>query len=85
MNKKTIIGLVSALIGTAAMGQGKTSPSVAIPTSSNTTVFVRPFCRFGLQFLITTVSNSSNGNSVVSTIQVIGKDGTPMTCTEDPK
>lgn len=69
------------------VAQGKVTGSTAIPTSSEATVFVRPFCKFGLQFVVVTVMKESNhnGSGGVSVTQVTGKDGKPLLCEEDSK
>lgn len=65
----------------------KQATSLAVPTTTEATVYVRPFCKFGLQFLASSVSktNNSNGAGGVAIVQVLGRDGKPLPCSEDVK
>lgn len=83
---------ISAAVLVVAMpsfSQTATGTSVAktIGTNTTTTVFVRGFCKFGLQFIASSLSktDTSNGGGGVAVTQVIGKDGKPMSCEEDVK
>lgn len=77
--------VISLLPSVAAVAQIKPSQTAVIKTSNSAAVFVKPFCRFSLQFLASTVSKDSNhaGSGGVAITQVMGKDGKPMPCTED--
>lgn len=76
---------LSLFIGPAVFAQGRTSTSIGVQTSTTATVFVRPFCKFELQFLASSVtkSDTASGGGGVAIVQVFGADGKPMRCAED--
>jgi hypothetical protein len=82
-NILTLAATATLLINSSNIAaQGKTAAiSIEVPTSRGSTVLVRPFCKFGLQFL----ASSLAGGNGVAIVQVIGTDGKPMPCAEDIK
>ena len=89
MKTTTIAGsaLLFCALVSSVQAQVKATGATAIPTSIDATVFVRPFCEFGLQFVATTVDkkSTSNGAGGVAVVQVLGKDGKPLPCEKDSK
>jgi hypothetical protein len=75
------------LIAFPVFGQVRPATSLKVQTSTDANVFVRSFCKLGLQFIATSLSKESNGNGSggLAVIQVIGRDGKPMPCEEDSK
>jgi hypothetical protein len=61
--------------------------STQVPTSTVATVFVRPVCQFGMQFLVASLSkpSMSAGSGGVTLVQVFGKDGKPTPCHDAEK
>lgn len=96
MKTKYLIGLIAASLAGSVFAETKPSfayekPAIAsavtVATSTTSAVLVRPFCRFGLQFLASTLdkSNTTNGSGGTSIIQVFADSGRPMPCKEDIK
>lgn len=75
--------LAALLLPTLAMAQSQT-----VPTTTETKAFVRPFCMFGMQFIVTTIENrhSNAASSGVAVVQVMESAGNnkfppqPMKC-----
>jgi hypothetical protein len=82
MLKKSIVA--ATLVAVSCLSLGGTS---SVQTSNDAITFVRPFCQLGMQFLVASLSKNSNANGSggLAVVQVLGKDGKPMTCVEDAR
>jgi len=76
-----------AVIALLAICGASISGTAVVKTSTNSTVFARPFCQLGMQFMAASLAkgDTSNGSGGISLIQVLGKDGLPMPCVEDAR
>jgi len=81
---KNLIFFIILISSLPVISQTRPSASVAIQTSTDATVFTHGFCKFGMQFIATSLSKPSNsyGTGGLAVIQVIGKEGNPMLCEE---
>jgi hypothetical protein len=82
MKTKPVVALIAVagvFLAGSVLAQVVTGTKLEVHTSPHSTIHVRPFCKFGLQFL---ASSGGGGSSVV---QVIGLNGKPIQCAEDGK
>jgi hypothetical protein len=61
--------------------------TTVVKANDMTWVYITPVCKFGLQFIVSTQDKRSSGaaSAGLVLIQVLGKDGKPMLCTEGIK